>query len=164
MRDSFRADAVRIEAKLRVTDPEGMFIAYVHTEDEWRQCVVLVGVSEVKYLLWDDTAGAPHGASSAVQLAADAVAQAAADAAAAENAAYLARLAAAPPYVRPASCAREPLGWWATVNVRARAAAAAAAESGGGSSGAAVKKPTTYINKEGARCVPETGDLESSES
>jgi len=147
LRDSWRADAVKFEARLRHMDPGGKLIGLARTEAEWRQCVVLVGVSEVKYLEWDPVTRAPHGASSAIQLAADAAAEAAAEAAAIANAAYLARIALIPPYVRAAGCNPEPLFWRSPANVRARAEAAKAEAAGR-------PKPRPGMSAEGARCVP----------
>lgn len=176
LRDELRADAVLLEAQLRAEDPNGTLVNCARSEAEWRQCVVLVGASAVKFLEWDHAARAPYGASSAVQLAADAAAAAAAAAAADARAAEMARAALIPPYVRPASCAPAPLGWYAASNVRARAAAAAAADSesdsgarggsgggppGGGRGGSGSARVRDHRTPQGARCVPYTGDVES---
>lgn len=153
-RDSFRANAVKYEARLRPHDPEGKSIGRLRTEAEWRQCVVLVGVSEVKYLLWDSTTRAPYGATSAVQLAADAAdaaaaaakAAAAAEYAAAAAAARLARLAL-PPTARVCGGRGRP-EWWGRGRITA----------------VTVKAPTSFMTKEGARCVPHYNpDSESSD-
>ena len=155
LRDSFRADALRAERVLAARFTSDAQRATVHrlcTEVEWLQRIVLDGASYVDVRGWDYVA----------RVLTDELEKDSRSVNATEAAAAAACKEPIKPYVRPASCAREPLCWRSPANVRARAAAAAAAEAdvgvigGGGSSGNVGGKESRASFSNGARCVPET--------